>query len=75
MSIGIDKECSGYKYTDGSGENGDGWSVTTDYLNDNIYQNAPDDEADVDVIRAYAKALARACTDMKADMKGNVEEI
>lgn len=59
------KQCAGYVYTYGD----DDWSVTTDYINDNIYLSVPNDDADIKSIEEFGKAIIRAVADMKKDMK------
>ena len=39
----IRKKCTGYRYSEKDEE----WSVTTDYINENIYLSEPDNDGDI----------------------------
>ena len=65
MNKKIRKQCCGYEYTFGDYM----WSVTTDYVNGNIYLNSPIDDNDIESIKQYGIAIGKATADMRKDMK------
>ncbi len=58
----IRKKCVGYRYS----KDVENWSVTTDYIHENIYLAEPDD-GDIDAIENYSKAITRAVKDFRKD--------
>ena len=65
MNKTIRKQCAGYEYT----YEDEAWSITTDYINENIYINAPEDDNGVDAIKHFGIAIGKAVADMKKDLK------
>ena len=61
----IRKKCVGYNYS-GDGEE---WSVTTDYINGNIYLSEPHYDDDICAIEQYGRAILRAVKDARKDVK------
>ena len=59
----IRKKCSGYYYSEDDKE----WTVSTDYICENIYLDEPSDNSDIDAIENYAKAITRAVKDFRKD--------
>ena len=59
----IRKKCAGYRYEEDEKD----WSVTTDYVCENMYLNEPDDNSDIDAIENYGKAIIRAVKDFRKD--------
>jgi hypothetical protein len=70
MAVKIEREAVGYKYTDETDSDRSEWDVTTDYINDKIYLEAPDED-DLVAMAAFGKALVKACRDMKAEKFNN----
>ena len=59
----VKKKCAGYCYE----VDGEDWSVTTDYINGNIYLSEPSNDGDICAIENYGKALLRAVKDVRKD--------
>ncbi len=59
----IRKKCAGYQYE----EDEENWTVTTDYINGNIYLSEPTDDEDIDAIENFGKAITRAVKDFRKD--------
>ncbi len=74
-TIKVEKECTGYQYTGENDDDRSNWSVETGYQYGHIYLTPPDEEADLEEFKAFAKAILAACKDMKAASKCNREEI
>jgi hypothetical protein len=51
------------------------WKVTTDYMNNNIYLDTPDEDDDLDEIEAFGKAIVKACQHMRKEIKDNRYEV
>jgi hypothetical protein len=71
----IERECNGYTYSATDDESRTGWTVATDYLNENVYLSQPDSESDLEQLTAYGKAIVKACQEMKQDTKDNRVEL
>ena len=60
----IKRKVIGHKYISSKFDEGE-FSVETDYINNKIYLGAAQDDADIDVIEAFAKAVLVAVEDMR----------
>ena len=60
----VKRKC-GYEYT----YEDETWSVTTDYINEKIYLNVPEDDGDIDVVENFGIAIGKAVADMRKDLK------
>ena len=68
----IERECSGYIYTGEADDEREKWQIETDYRFNRIYLTSPmDEDADLIEFEAFARALQKACRDMRQELKTN----